>query len=1104
MPLPLAVLVPLLAPFVQAVQHETVAGGEVTLVPLDQRDDGVPLPIGPRFEARDEGDVLLDGPSGDPYVLGFAAGAYRPAEEERVDPELAARLATLDVSARPGGEAYAFVMFAARMTPERVEALEAAGARVLGFHPHYTLKVALRPEALDAVASLSFVRWVGTPKRWQRVHPYFEREAARYAGEPAEVIVNVYDSDLGPDSTAEPVGARAHEVDAGVVTERGDEQSPLRWQSNGWQQRALVEAGLEVESYVDAEGLFAFRGRLDPARLDAVLDLDFVQFVEPVFESAPMHEETMPMTNADRNRVSWDGSTNSAAIVGIVDSGIDIQHTALNHILTVGWDLTNNAASDGPFHDVCEHGSHVAGTVLGDPISTYDGYTGAAPGLGWGSTGRVFTVKLWHSCASFSVDMQALMDLVDNTYTDGFGNTTPRPHLVTNSWGSANPGPYWGTEFDARQIDLNVFVDKQQQIFSAGNLGSDGQTLTLQSSAKNALGVGNVNTFLNATAGYPGNLWSSSSRGPTADLRWGPSLCAPGVSVNSVDANTSTSFTTKSGTSMAAPHVTGIAAQLVDEHPFLRYNPATLSAVLMAGTITKDSTLLSVPSTSSSSHLNMYGTGRIDATKARGGNSQQATYFWGFTQDDTGYGQVEFPVNAGATQVTVVMNYKEISASSGASSALVNDLDLWIDPEPFSVGGPSGDYSAQQSTRDNSEVRVINNPAVGTWRLKVYPDNVPSGFFDNSDVGLCAIVTYGDVTPDTSLTLTNTGGFLQPDEEAGVTATVACPSYYASAVYLESNAFGNVVTEAEVTLADGIVTDLIGNNSDGREVLLGDILGGTSRQVRWKTRWASEGIKTFSVTASADNMDGGADSAFQTFVVDGTAPAGPTHLSSSTHPVGVATCSNQLGLSWTPATDALAGLEGYLGLLDAIPNSVPLLGALNVSASSTTAGITVNPGTWYFHLRARDKSGNWGVTQHYGPIVVQPGALSNYCVASPNSTGLAAKIAGLGPLSQAQNAFQLRATQLPPGQACVFIYAPGQAQVPFGNGFLCLSGSVKRLPGLPTGAGVATFTLDFTNPLLGGDIPPGKTYHFQNWYRDPAGGGAFFNLSDGLTATFCP
>ena len=36
------------------------------------------------------------------------------------------------------------------------------------------------------------------------------------------------------------------------------------------------------------------------------------------------------------------------------------------------------------------------------------------------------------------------------------------------------------------------------------------------------------------------------------------------------------------------------------------------------------------------------------------------------------------------------------------------------------------------------------------------------------------------------------------------------------------------------------------------------------------------------------------------------------------------------------------------------------------------------------------------------------------------------------------------------------------------------------------------------------NVQAGDTHHFQLWYRDPAAGGANYNLTDALEITFCP
>jgi hypothetical protein len=51
-------------------------------------------------------------------------------------------------------------------------------------------------------------------------------------------------------------------------------------------------------------------------------------------------------------------------------------------------------------------------------------------------------------------------------------------------------------------------------------------------------------------------------------------------------------------------------------------------------------------------------------------------------------------------------------------------------------------------------------------------------------------------------------------------------------------------------------------------------------------------------------------------------------------------------------------------------------------------------------------------------------------------------------------------------------------------------------------SGSAASTLNLQDPIYG--ISGGVTKKFQFWVRDPAAGGANFNLSDALSIQFCP
>lgn len=133
-------------------------------------------------------------------------------------------------------------------------------------------------------------------------------------------------------------------------------------------------------------------------------------------------------------------------------------------------------------------------------------------------------------------------------------------------------------------------------------------------------------------------------------------------------------------------------------------------------------------------------------------------------------------------------------------------------------------------------------------------------------------------------------------------------------------------------------------------------------------------------------------------------------------------------------------------------------------------------------------------------------SFATYCLTSPNSAGAGARIAHAGSTSETLNDTDLIVSGGPPGQIGIFFYGSGQAQTPFGQGWLCLGGTIQRLapPVILSAAGDGELFLDLVGTPPSDEIDAGETWNFQFWYRDPAGGGALFNLSDGLTITICP
>lgn len=131
---------------------------------------------------------------------------------------------------------------------------------------------------------------------------------------------------------------------------------------------------------------------------------------------------------------------------------------------------------------------------------------------------------------------------------------------------------------------------------------------------------------------------------------------------------------------------------------------------------------------------------------------------------------------------------------------------------------------------------------------------------------------------------------------------------------------------------------------------------------------------------------------------------------------------------------------------------------------------------------------------------------TNYCVSAVNSTGMASTISATGSASVSANDLVLTAVDLP-DQPGIFIAGPTMTQVPFFNGFLCVDANgLQRFvnTAAPT-AGVITEAVDLATSAQGGlNVVAGSSYFYQRWNRDPAGGGAAANFSDGLELAYVP
>ncbi len=143
-------------------------------------------------------------------------------------------------------------------------------------------------------------------------------------------------------------------------------------------------------------------------------------------------------------------------------------------------------------------------------------------------------------------------------------------------------------------------------------------------------------------------------------------------------------------------------------------------------------------------------------------------------------------------------------------------------------------------------------------------------------------------------------------------------------------------------------------------------------------------------------------------------------------------------------------------------------------------------------------------TLDFHVVAPQP-VISNYCVAADNSTGNPAYMTAFGSTSISANNLNLECYGTRPNALGIFFYGQIQTQVPFGNGWRCVDNPFFRLPAhASNSAGNNIIQLNYATLPQAGQISAGQAWNFQCYYRDVAGGGAFFNASDGLHVIFCP
>lgn len=263
----------------------------------------------------------------------------------------------------------------------------------------------------------------------------------------------------------------------------------------------------------------------EAARVQALAEADAVQALEPDLIRYPMVIPTDPdrsnqwALNTLHLYDAWEISKGTGEIIGVLDSGIDLNHPDLGAHLLSGYDFVGNDTDPSP--DAGEtHGSH----VMGIANAVTDNGTGVA-GVAWDA--RTLPVRVVNSGGgASSSDIAAGI-----IYAADSG-----AKVINLSLG----GPGWVSV--ERDAVLYAAARGALIVASAGNDNSD--TPNYPASYDHVLSVAST-TSTNARSSF-------SNFGMFVDI------AAPGSGIYSTIYNDGYAY--KSGTSMASPAVAGVAA----------------------------------------------------------------------------------------------------------------------------------------------------------------------------------------------------------------------------------------------------------------------------------------------------------------------------------------------------------------------------------------------------------------------------------------------------------------------------------------------------------------------------------------------------------------
>jgi len=451
---------------------------------------------------------LSAGATPDPYagaepnlkLIRLQAGSFDPTER-MPDGVLGA-----SDGSQAGPEDYYIVQFQDTVLGEWRANVEAIGGTLVGYIPDHCYLVRLHQAQVNPVRQLPEVRWVGHYQPSYRVSPLLS-ERLKY-GEEVSVVISTFQSE------------ELSEVGGLIASHGGRVLGPLP--APGTVLRATLRGDL-VSAIAAAKG---------------------IAWIEEYVPHRLYNDQAGPVIGAD---AVWTvpGLNGEGQVVAVADTGLDLGvDDATLHPDVEGRIAEGQAWGRPTWDDPHGHGTHVAGSVLGDGSQSSGVYSGVAPAA---SLVMQSILDAENGLGGIPTDLR---DLLSDARDAG-------AQVHTNSWGAPVSGVY---TTDAWNVDRFTWEHKDFTVlFAAGNEGQDldadgvvdADSLISPATAKNCISVGAsensrpslpyawgssygspISTDL--TADDPAGLAAFSSRGMTDDGRVKPDLVAPGTWVCSM------------------------------------------------------------------------------------------------------------------------------------------------------------------------------------------------------------------------------------------------------------------------------------------------------------------------------------------------------------------------------------------------------------------------------------------------------------------------------------------------------------------------------------------------------------------------------------------